>query len=122
MVNNKSTELDATFGMLADPTRRRILERLSHGQARVTDLAEPFAMSLPAISKHLRVLEEAGLVRRTRLGREHHLELKPAPIRDALRWMEQYRRFWEGSLDKLADYLEREQKRKPGKRKSRRQS
>jgi len=119
MVKYYGNNLDATFGMLADPTRRRILERLARGGARVTDLAEPFAMSLPAVSKHLRVLEQAGLVRRTRLGREHHLELAPAPIQQALRWMEQYRKFWEGSLDALADYLEHEHKpRKARRRKS----
>jgi DNA-binding transcriptional ArsR family regulator len=122
MVNKKSIALDETFGMLADATRRGILERLARGGARVTELAEPFAMSLPAISRHLRVLEEAGLVRRTRMGREHHLELEPAPIKAAVRWMEQYRRFWEGSLDRLADYLEQEQKGKPKKRRRRRRS
>ncbi len=122
MVNKNSSELDGTFGMLADATRRGILERLAKGGARVTELAEPFKMSLPAISRHLRVLEEAGLVRRTRVGREHHLELEPAPIKAAVRWMEQYRKFWEGSLDRLADYLEDEQKRKPRKRNRRRRS
>jgi DNA-binding transcriptional ArsR family regulator len=104
----KYSTLDRTFGALADPTRRRILERLAGGQCRAGQLAAPFAMSLPAISKHLRVLERAGLVRRHRLGREHRLELAARPIKDALRWMEQYRRFWEGSLDALANYLENE--------------
>ena len=101
-----NASLDTTFAALADPTRRRILESLSHRQMRVTDLAEPFAMSLPAVSKHLRVLEDAGLLKRRRLGREHHLELKPVPMREAVLWIEQYRKFWEGSLDALADYLE----------------
>ncbi len=112
MVKYQPSALNAVFAALADPTRRRLLERLAQGQTRVTRLAEPFAMSLPAISKHLRVLEGAGLVRRHRLGREHLLELEAAPMREALRWMERYRRFWEGSLDALADYLEHEQRNK----------
>ena len=105
--NALSPSLDATFSALADPTRRRILESLSLRQKRVTDLAEPFAMSLPAVSKHLRVLEDAGLLKRKRFGREHHLQLDPAPMRDAQRWIEHYRKFWEGSLDSLASYLEK---------------
>ena len=111
-----SRSLDTTFAALADPTRRRILESLSRRQKRVSDLAEPFAMSLPAVSKHLRVLEDAGLLKRRRLGREHHLELKSAPMRDALLWIEQYRKFWGGSLDALAAYLENNPQ-KPKKRK-----
>jgi DNA-binding transcriptional ArsR family regulator len=106
MVKYKSGELDATFAALADPTRRRLLERLSQGQARVTDLAEPFAMSLPAVSKHLRVMEAADLVKRSRSGREFHFELKAEPMQDALRWIGQYQRFWSGALDSLANYLE----------------
>ena len=112
MIKYKSGDLDATFGALADPTRRRILEEVAKGRRRVTDLAAPFAMSLPAVSRHLRVLEDAGLLERSRRGREHHLGLVSAPIRDALRWMEQYRRFWEGSLDALAAYLEKTNQRK----------
>ncbi len=108
MVNQLPESLDATFSALADPTRRRILETLSHRQWRVTDLAEPFAMSLPAVSKHLRVLENAGLLKRRRLGREHYLQLDAAPMRRAVNWIEQYRKFWEGSLDNLARYLESE--------------
>jgi DNA-binding transcriptional ArsR family regulator len=108
--NGFSSSLDATFSALADPTRRRILESLSRQQKRVTDLAEPFAMSLPAVSKHLRVLEDAGLLKRRRFGREHHLEVEPAPMRDAQRWIEHYRKFWEGSLDSLANYLEKTNK------------
>lgn len=106
MVKYKTVQLDSTFAALADPTRRRLIERLSHGQARVTDLAEPFAMSLPAVSKHLRVLEDADLIQRTRVGREFHFELKAEPMQDALQWIGQYRRFWEGALDSLANYLE----------------
>jgi DNA-binding transcriptional ArsR family regulator len=107
MVNLSPLSLDATFAALADPTRRRILESLSTQQRRVTDLAAPFAMSLPAVSKHLRVLESAGLLKRNRHGREHHIELETAPMRAALLWIEQYRKFWEGSLDALAGYLEK---------------
>ena len=113
MVKYRSSELSATFSALADPTRRRILERLSGGQSGVTRLAAPFAMSLPAVSKHLRVLERAGLLRRHRHGREHRLELEAAPIKVALRWMERYRKFWEGSLDALAAYLEDSESTKP---------
>lgn len=106
MVNNSTTQLDATFAALADPTRRRLLEKLSRGESRVTDLAEPFDMSLPAVSKHLRVLENAGLLERRRSGREFHLELNAEPMQEALRWIGHYRRFWEGSLDALAEFLE----------------
>ncbi len=109
MVKYESNELDRVFAALADPTRRRILERLADGQTRVTHLAEPFSMSLPAVSKHLKVLEGAGLLKRHRVGREHQLELEAAPMKSALRWMEQYRRFWEGSLEALARYLEKQQ-------------
>jgi len=107
MVNYPTVSLDATFAALADPTRRRILESLSQQQRRVKELAKPFAMSLPAVSKHLRVLEKAGLLKRRRMGREHHIELEPAPMRNAMLWIEHYRKFWEGSLDALADYLEK---------------
>ena len=120
MVNNSTLSLNATFAALADPTRRQILESLSHQQMRVKELAEPFAMSLPAVSKHLRVLEDAGLLKRRRMGREHHIELEPAPMRAAQAWIDQYRKFWEGSLDALADYLENEspiEKTKPTKKK-----
>jgi DNA-binding transcriptional ArsR family regulator len=121
MVNYSSATLDATFAALADPTRRRILESLSQQQRRVKELAEPFAMSLPAVSKHLRVLENAGLLKRRRLGREHHIEIQPAPMRNAMQWIEQYRKFWEGSLDALADYLEKtEELSKPPTRKTKR--
>jgi DNA-binding transcriptional ArsR family regulator len=106
MVKYSSSDLDRTFAALADPTRRRILERLAEGQAGVTRLAEPFQMSLPAVSKHLRVLERAGLLHRHRHGREHRLEIEAGPMKAALRWMERYRQFWEGSLEALAGYLE----------------
>ena len=118
MVKYKSSHLDAIFGALADPTRRRILQRLSEGESAVTRLAAPFSMSLPAVSKHLRVLENAGLVKRHRHGREHRLEIEAEPMKEALQWMERYRRFWEGSLDALAQYLETTPKPKGEKGKS----
>jgi DNA-binding transcriptional ArsR family regulator len=105
MVKYSSRLLDRTFAALADPTRRRILERLARGDRCVTDLARPYAMSLPAVSKHLRVLENAGLIRRRRRGRVHSLKLEAAPMQQAQEWIEEYRRFWEGSLDRLDEYL-----------------
>jgi DNA-binding transcriptional ArsR family regulator len=105
MVKCSSRLLNRTFGALADPTRRRILEHLAHGDRCVTDLARPYSMSLPAVSKHLRVLENAGLIRRRRKGRVHSLQLVAAPMRQASQWIEEYRRFWEGSLDRLDEYL-----------------
>jgi DNA-binding transcriptional ArsR family regulator len=107
MVKYCPETLDRTFAALADPTRRRILEHLAHGDKRVTDLAKPHRMSLPAVSKHLRVLENAGLIRRKRYGRVHELKLEVFPMKKAVQWIEEYRRFWEGSLDRLADYLEK---------------
>jgi DNA-binding transcriptional ArsR family regulator len=105
MVKCNSRLLNRTFAALADPTRRRILEHLAHGDRCVTDLARPYSMSLPAVSKHLRVLENAGLIRRRRNGRVHSLKLEAAPMKQASRWIEEYRRFWEGSLDRLDEYL-----------------
>src|SRR5689334_18726740 len=102
-----SKSLDRTFAALADPTRRRILAHLARGHRRVTDLARPHAMSLPAVSKHLRVLEKAGLLRRRRYGRVHEMQLDAKPLRQAAQWVEEYRKFWEGSLDRLAKYLEK---------------
>jgi len=107
MVKHSSTKLDRTFAALADPTRRRILAHLAGGDKCVTDLARPHAMSLPAISKHLGVLEKAGLLRRRRYGRIHEMHLKAEPLKQAAQWVAEYRKFWEGSLDRLADYLER---------------
>jgi DNA-binding transcriptional ArsR family regulator len=100
--------LDATFGALADPTRRAILARLALGEATVTELAKPFDVSLPAVSKHLRVLESAGLLRREIDGRIHRCSLAPAPMKDAAAWIATYRAFWEAQLDALANYLESE--------------
>ncbi|HET7874266.1 MAG TPA: metalloregulator ArsR/SmtB family transcription factor [Methylomirabilota bacterium] len=103
---NYSAALDATFGALADPTRRAILERLAEGDAPVTALAEPFRMSLPGISKHLRVLERAGLLTREREGRVRRCCLVTDPMRDAARWIARYRRHWETQFDALARYLD----------------
>ena len=105
MVKYSST-LNRTFAALADPTRRRILAHLARGNHRVTHLARPHAMSLPAVSKHLRVLEKAGLLRRRRYGRVHKMQLDAGPLKKAAQWVEEYRKFWEGSLDRLAEYLE----------------
>jgi DNA-binding transcriptional ArsR family regulator len=93
--------LDHTFTALADPTRRAILRRLSRGEARVTDLAQPFAMSLNGVSKHIRVLERAKLVRRRREGREHILTIDPRPLDDMAAWMATQRKFWTARLDAL---------------------
>lgn len=106
MVKQSTRLLSATFAALADPTRRRILKDLSRGDRCVTELAKPYSMSLPAVSKHLRVLEEAGLIRRRRLGRMHSLRLQATPMREASRWIGEYQRFWEGSLDRLGGYLQ----------------
>ncbi len=100
-----SRSLDRTFAALADPTRRRILEHLSGGDRCVTELAAPYRMSLPAVSKHLRVLEGAGLVRRRRDGRVHRLKLEARPMQEAQAWIEEYRKFWEASFDRLDEYL-----------------
>lgn len=105
MVKYPPRLLNRTFAALADPTRRRILEHLAGGDRCVTDLAKPYRMSLPAVSKHLRVLERAGLIRRQRRGRMHQLNLEAAPMKQASQWMEEYRRFWEESFDRLGDYL-----------------
>jgi len=117
MVKYKDAALNRTFAALADPTRRRILAHLARGNHCVTHLARPHAMSLPAVSKHLRVLEKAGLLRRQRYGRVHEMKLETAPLKQAAHWVDEYRKFWEESLDRLAVYLEKttgpgEQKRK----------
>jgi DNA-binding transcriptional ArsR family regulator len=101
------TELDSVFAALSDPTRRRILHLLAHAESCLTELAKSFSVSLPAISKHLRVLEKAGLIRRERDGRVHRLRLEAKPMRDAAAWIERYRGFWERQFDALADYLEK---------------
>ena len=98
--------LDKTFAALADPTRRAILARLSDGHATVGELAEPFEMSLPAVSKHLKVLQQAGLIERRRDGRTQLCAVQAAPLQDADEWLARYRAFWDGSLDSLAQFLE----------------
>jgi DNA-binding transcriptional ArsR family regulator len=108
MVNNSdlSRDLSVTFGALADPTRRAILARLASGEATVSELAEPFEVSGPAISKHLKVLERAGLISRGREAQWRPCRLVGAPLKDAADWLEEYRRFWEDSFDRLDDYLQ----------------
>jgi DNA-binding transcriptional ArsR family regulator len=97
--------LSITFSALADPTRRAILARLISGEASVTELAGPFEMSLPAVSKHLKVLEHAGLITRSREAQWRPCRLEAGPLKDAADWLEHYRRFWEQSFDRLVDYL-----------------
>jgi len=114
MMNDRLSE---TFGALADPTRRAILGRLASGEASVTELAGPFAMSMPAISKHLKVLERAGLIARGREAQWRPCRLQAGPLRDVAAWVEHYRRFWEESFDRLDDYL-RELKREDARNKN----
>jgi DNA-binding transcriptional ArsR family regulator len=105
-----SKTLDSTFAALADPTRREILVRLASGEASVKELAEPFQMSLPGISKHLKVLERAGLISRGRVAQSRPCRLEARPLKEAADWVERYRRFWEDSLDRLDDYLQEMQR------------
>jgi DNA-binding transcriptional ArsR family regulator len=98
-------QLTNTFAALADPTRRAILARLALGETSVTELAEPFDMSMPAVSKHLKVLERAGLITRGREAQWRPCKLDAAPLQSAAQWIEQYSRFWEESLDRLEEYL-----------------
>jgi len=102
----RSASLDAVFSALSDPTRRAILQRLSQGEVSVTELARPFRISLPAVSKHLQVLESAGLLIREREGRFHKLHLDPTPLITTAAWIEEYRPLWEAQLDALSAYLE----------------
>jgi len=99
--------LSVTFAALADPTRRAILARLAGGEASVTELAQPFRMSLPAVSKHLKVLERAGLIARSRERQWRPARLEAGPLKDVAEWAERYRRFWEESYDRLDEYLEK---------------
>ena len=115
----RSQRLDATFAALADPTRRAILARLARGDASVMELAEPFAMSQPAISKHLKVLERAGLVSSGQDAQRRPRRLEAAPLAEATRWLQEYRRFWEESFERLDGLLEemkktRRRRRAPG--------
>ena len=105
MVECNSKVLDRTFGALADPTRRRILAQLAKGGECVTELARPHRISLAAVSKHVIVLEKAGLVRRCRQGRVHSLTLEAKPMQEAQAWINRYREFWEGNLDRFEAYL-----------------
>ena len=109
--------LDRTFGALADPTRRAILARLAKGEASVTELAEPFEMSLPAVSKHLKVLERAGLVSRGRERQWRPARLRATPLREVAEWTDRYRRFWDERYDRLDEYLDELQGRGPSTRK-----
>lgn len=109
MVYFNSERMDRTLAALADPTRRAIVQRLSRGALTISELAAPFEMSLPAVSKHVRVLERAGLLRQERVGRSRRCHLTARPMREAVRWMARYRDFWETSLDALADLIEEEE-------------
>jgi DNA-binding transcriptional ArsR family regulator len=101
----RTDPLNTTFAALADPTRRAILARLASGEKSVTELAKPFKMTLPAISKHLKVLEKAGLIQRGREAQWRPCRLQAGPLKKASDWIERYRQFWEESLDRLGDYL-----------------
>ena len=118
MVEYYAPALDRVYAALADPTRRAILMRLTRHDARVTELAAPFDMSLNAVSKHLRVLEEAGLIRREVRGRDHHLSLDATPLQEAAAWLETYRQFWSRRLDRLEAFL-RQKKSNKGRKPSR---
>ena len=107
-------QLDRTFAALADPTRRAILARLAGGEASVTELAQPFEMSLPAVSKHLKVLERAGLIARGRERQWRPARLEAGPLKEVADWAEAYRRFWEESYDRLDEYLEELQGKEKG--------
>jgi DNA-binding transcriptional ArsR family regulator len=107
---NYSAQLDRTFAALVDPTRRAILARLEQADgASVSELAKPFAIKLPAVMKHLDVLDSAGLITRSKLGRTVTVRLSPKPMRAAVEWLSRYERFWSGSLDRLAAYAERQE-------------
>src|SRR2546421_10430884 len=114
MAEAESDFLDRAFAALADRTRRAILARLALGEAGVTDLAAPFHMSLPAVSKHLKVLERAGLITRTREAQWRYCRLEPAPLKQVADWVGDYKRFWDESYGRLDDYLEDLKKRAQG--------
>jgi len=105
MVHYSEAVIDQVTAAISDPTRRAILERLSRGPARISDVALPFSMTLTGFCKHVRVLERAGLVRRTRHGRENTLELTPEPLRDVAKWTLKYEQFWNARLDRLQDFF-----------------
>src|SRR5689334_21970666 len=106
-----ATQLDAVFSALADPTRRAILARLASGEASVKELAEPFAMTLPAVTKHLKVLQRAGLITQGKRAQWRPCRLEAGPLRDVADWVEHYRRFWDESFDRLDEYLKELQER-----------
>jgi DNA-binding transcriptional ArsR family regulator len=113
MVKSKDIRLNRTFGALVDRTRRTILARLEQEErATITELARPFAIKLPAVMKHLDVLEDAGLITRSKQGRTVTVRLTPDPIREALAWLHRYQRFWSGRLDRLTAYAEQQEARK----------
>lgn len=112
MVEYISRTLDRVFAAVADPTRRAILEELTQGPATVTQIARSFPVSLNAVSKHIMVLERAGLLKREVWGREHHCSLAPEPLRDATAWLDHYRGFWESRLDALERHLAAKKKRR----------
>ena len=112
MVKYNEQTLDRTFAALSDPPGRAIVARLAEGEACVTSLAEPFGMSLPAVSKHLRVLERAGFLKRTKDGRVHRLQLETRPLKTALEWIGHYQKFWTEQLDSLENYLNKLEKEK----------
>ena len=116
MTTTTTERLDRTFGALADPTRRAILARLAKGEASVTELAEPFEMSLPAVSKHLKVLEHAGLVSRGRERQWRPARLRATPLKEVAEWTDRYRRFWDERYDRLDGYLDELQGRGRGRR------
>jgi len=118
MVEYKEQTLDQTYAALADPTRRAILTHLLQQEARVTELAEPFTMSLNAVSKHLQVLERAGLIRREVRGREHYLSADAEPLQYAADWLNTYRQFWEQRLDRLETFLRQKKVTKKMRRKT----
>ena len=110
MVKYQTIDLDAVFSALADPTRRAIIEKLSTGSATVTELAEPFSMSLPAVSKHLAVLAQAGLIETEKEGRVHRMHLREGAMKDAAAWLDRYEKFWNGQLNALERFLSQPKK------------
>ena len=115
MVKFRNQALDTVFSALSDSTRRAILERLAVQDCAVTELAEPFKMSFPAVWKHLRILEEAGLIQCEKSGRVKRCKLEASPMKEAMDWIGHYKKFWEGRFDALADYLENEMKKEKAK-------
>lgn len=110
MVQYQSARIDLVAAAISDPTRRAILERLARGPARISDVAEPFSMTLTGFCKHVRVLERAGLVRRTRRGRDNTLALSPEPLRDVARWILRYEPFWNARLNLLQEFFAKDSK------------